>query len=226
MLKKITLSLTLLCLPACAQETTPAMPDGFAHATDYVPGLVQEIRYFGDNNFVGRPIDGYEAPECILSIEAAEALASAQEALSEFGLGLKVFDCYRPQRAVTNFAEWARDPDDTSRMADYYPNVPKDELFERGYIAERSGHSRECAVDLTIIDLATSEEIDMGSGYDLFDPLSWPSDLRPTADQRANRMLLQRVMVDAGFNLLDEEWWHFWLTEEPYPDTYFDFLVE
>ncbi len=215
-----------LGLAACSSAQDVPRPDGFVSITDAVPGIATEIRYFTYENFVGRPINGYEAPLCILSVEAAEAVASVQETLSAFGLGLKVFDCYRPQRAVSDFAAWAADPEDVARQADYYPNVPKDELFERGYIAERSGHSRGSAIDLTLIDLATGEELDLGSGYDLFDTLSHPSDPRPSAEARANRMLLQRLMVEAGFNALDEEWWHFWLADEPYPDTYFDFVVE
>ena len=216
-----------LAISACAHsdKAEPAGPD-FVNAAAIVPELSVEMRYTGYENFVGRPIEGYEAEICMLTRPAAEALADVQAELKPFGLGVKVYDCYRPARAVAQFADWARDLDDTSRKADYYPDVPKSELFERGYIAEKSGHSRGSTVDLTLIDLASGAPLDMGSGYDLFDPLSWPSDPRPDAKARANRALLANVMTKAGFRPLETEWWHFTLDNEPYPDTYFDFVIE
>ncbi|OWV34586.1 peptidase M15 [Pacificimonas flava] len=189
------------------------------------PNIRVDMRYYGDENFTGRPVPGYEAPQCLLSLEAAHALGGAQAELAEYDLGLKVFDCYRPQRAVDAFAAWAKDPADTLRKADYYPDVPKSELFERGYIARRSGHSRASTVDLTLVDLESGKELDMGSGYDLFDTLSWPADPRPDAQQRANRLLLRQAMLGVGFRPLKQEWWHFTLADEPYPDSYFDVPV-
>ena len=183
------------------------------------------MRYFGDDNFLGRPVAGYDAPACWLTREAANALASVQRQLATAGLGVKIFDCYRPARAVADFVAWARDPADQKRKAINYPNVDKSRLFELGYIAERSGHSRGSTVDLTLIDLATKTELDMGGVYDLFDERSWPTDLRPTPQQRANRALLQSAMRAHGFRPLAEEWWHFTLNSEPHPDTYFDFPV-
>jgi len=183
------------------------------------------MRYAGADNFVGRPIAGYEAPLCLLTREAAEALAAVQAELEAAGRGLKVYDCYRPAQAVADFAAWARDPADERMKAEYYPNLDKSRLFELGYIAERSGHSRGSTLDVTIIDLATREELDMGSVWDLFDPVSWPTSDAVSAAARANRMELQRVMVAHGFRPLREEWWHFTLQNEPYPDTYFDFAV-
>jgi zinc D-Ala-D-Ala dipeptidase len=152
-------------------------------------------------------------------------VAKAQAALAAFGLGLQVFDCYRPMRAVADFAAWARDPADQARKRDYYPGLDKSQLFALGYIAEKSGHSRGSTLDLTIVDLATKAPLDMGSPYDLFDTRSWPSDTRFTPAQRANRMLLQTVMRESGFRPLKEEWWHFTLEREAFPDTYFDFPV-
>ena len=224
---------TLICLSllisACAHgDVVPdptERPEGFVNAQSYIHGLQADMRYHGDDNFIGRPITGYDEPICYLTIEAADALSKVQAELSSFGLGLKVFDCYRPARAVADFAEWARDLGDDKMKAKYYPDVEKSRLFELGYIAERSGHSRGSTMDLTIVDLKTGEELDMGSGYDLFDPLSWPSDPRPSAEARANRALIQRAMLSNGFRGIKEEWWHFTLNDEPYKDTYFDFPI-
>ena len=173
-------------------------PAGFVNVADHVPGMVADMRYYGSQNFVGQPVNGYEAPVWILTEQAAPALGRVQAQLAEFGLGIKLFDCYRPARSVAHFAEWARDLEDQSTKPVYYPNTEKSDLFRLGYIAERSGHSRGSTMDLTLIDLETSQEVDMGSPFDLFDPLSWPSDPRPTADQRASRMLLQSVSRPEG----------------------------
>ena len=216
-------ALALSAIASCASAPAPtARAAAFVDAASVVPGLVVELRYAGRENFVGRPIAGYEAPVCLLARPAAEALAEAQARLAGFGLGLKVFDCYRPVRAVAAFAAWARDPADQLRKRDYYPDIDKSQLFAQGYIAERSGHSRGGTLDLTLVDLLTHAQLDMGASYDLFDTRSWPSDMRPTPAQRANRMLLQAVMRESGFRPLKEEWWHFTLEREPYPDIYFD----
>jgi D-alanyl-D-alanine dipeptidase len=183
------------------------------------------MRYASSNNFVGRPINGYQAPVCLLTRQAATALAAAQADLARFGLGLKVFDCYRPTRAVADFAAWARDLNDQAHRAEFYPDVDKSQLFALGYIAERSGHSRGSTVDLTVVDRATSAELDMGSPFDLFSPRSWPSSNVVGPAQRANRLMLQSVMRAHGFNPLEQEWWHFTLDHEPYAHTYFDFPV-
>lgn len=213
-----------IALAACAHAPAER-PEGFVDATRVVPGLRVEIRYAGAHNFVGRRVDGYEAPVCILTREAAEALARVQAELAPRGLGLKVYDCYRPQRAVADFARWAADLSDQSTKAEFYPNVDKSQLFTLGYIAERSGHSRGSTTDLTIINLASGAEIDMGSPFDLFDTRSWPTDESVSAAARANRMLLQGVMREHGFRSLREEWWHFTLEREPHSETYFDFVV-
>lgn len=211
-------------LTACA-HAGPERPAGFVDVGSVVPGLRVEMRYTGANNFVGSPIDGYEAPVCILTREAATALAGAQAELAPRGLGLKVYDCYRPQRAVAHFARWAADLSDQSTKAEFYPNVDKSQLVELGYIAERSGHSRGSTLDLTIINLTTGVELDMGTPFDLFDTRSWPTDENVSAEARANRLMLQNLMRAHGFRALREEWWHFTLEGEPYPDTYFDFVV-
>lgn len=214
-----------LALAACTHAPDPQDATDFVDTRALIPDLVVEMRYAGHENFVGRPITGYDAPVCLLTQRAAAALANAQKVLGESGLGLKVFDCYRPTRAVADFAAWARDPQDQARKPDYYPNVDKSQLFALGYIAERSGHSRGSTLDITLIDLTTGAEVDMGSAYDLFDTRSWPTDQTVRPAQRANRLMLQSVMTANGFRPLAEEWWHFTLNDEPFPETYFDFPV-
>ena len=189
-------------------------------------GIAVEARYAGADNFVGKRIDGYLAPKAMLSSPALAALERAQQSLALLGLGLKVFDGYRPQRAVDHFVRWASDLADTQQKAIFYPNVDKANLFSDGYIAERSGHSRGSTVDLTVIDLATGEELDMGTPWDFFDLRSWPASDKPNAQQRANRALLRSTMLAQNFRPLETEWWHFTLNDEPFPDTYFDAPVE
>jgi D-alanyl-D-alanine dipeptidase len=236
------LVLLLLAPPLAAQ--VPLAP-GFVDAAAVVDGLVVDMRYFGTHNFVGEKIDGYQAPRCLLSQPAADALAAVQldlagrgqplpqlpfitPSLRELvgrGLGLKVFDCYRPQRAVAHFMRWAQNVDEVSRKAEFYPEVDKRDLFKEGYIAERSGHSRGSTVDLTLVRRADGSELDMGSPFDLFSPKSWPSDRSVSALAQSNRALLAEAMMRAGFRPYDKEWWHFTLVNEPFPDTYFDFPV-
>ena len=230
-MKRSPISLTIALLAAASApggyaQDRHALPEGFVYLDEAIPGIVIELKYTSDDNFVGQPIDGYEHGHAILSEPAAAALAEVQAALQPFGLGLKVFDAYRPQRAVDHFVRWAGDLDDQRTKPDFYPDVAKEDLFEEGYIAERSGHSRGSTVDLTIVyrdDAETTRELDMGSSYDFFGPISWPDSSAVTAQQRANRALLQNVMVTHGFNHYAQEWWHFTLEGEPYPDTYFDF---
>ena len=222
-LHSIYLGLWLLLsnFPAMAQ-----MPPGFVYLDEAIPSIQLELRYATEDNFVGRRIDGYVRPRAILSAEAAHALRNVQHELAGFGLGLKVFDGYRPQRAVDDFLRWAADAADTKKKAEYYPDVDKPELFKQGYLAERSGHSRGSTVDLTVIALDSKQELDMGGRYDYFGPASWPTSTLPTTAQRANRMLLQTLMLKHGFTPYPQEWWHFTLKDEPYPDRYFDFVVE
>lgn len=217
------------CSPQPLTEKAQAPPETAApdlvDVRSVAPDIAVEMRYAAANNFVGRPIAGYEAPVCLLTRDAATALAAVQASLEASSRGLKVYDCYRPTRAVADFAAWARDLDDQRMKTEYYPNVDKARLFELGYIAERSGHSRGSTVDVTIVDRATGREIDMGTPYDLFDPRSWPTDQSVSAEAQANRQALRLAMRSYGFTPLREEWWHFTLENEPHPDTYFDVPV-
>jgi zinc D-Ala-D-Ala dipeptidase len=205
------------------------LPDGFVYVETVIPDIKIELRYFTGDNFIGSPVDGYLKPSCILTKEAAAALKEAQEELNTFGLGLKIYDAYRPQQAVDHFVRWAKDLRDTKMKDYYYPNVEKGNLFHDGYIAQKSSHSRGSTVDLTIISFKESEantDIDMGTTFDFFDTRSWPNDLSISASQRAHRLLLQMIMKKHGFESYPKEWWHFTLKNEPYPDTYFDFPIE
>lgn len=219
------LVLSLALALAGTNPAAAARPADFVDAARVVPGLVVEMRYAGSHNFVGRPINGYQAPVCWLTRPAADALAGVQADLARFGLGLKVYDCYRPARAVADFEAWARDLSDQAHKSEFYPNVDKSRLFQLGYIADRSGHSRGSTVDLTVIDRASGAEIDMGSPFDLFDPRSWPESNQMAPAQRASRMMLQSVMRAHGFSPLQQEWWHFTLAHEPHPASYYDFVV-
>ncbi len=208
--------------PAPADD---AMPQGFVHVDEVIPDLRVNLRYRGSDNFMGRPVDGYEGERLILTRAAADALAEVQAQLRAHGLSLLVYDGYRPQRAVDHFVRWAKDLDDQVNKAAYYPDVSKSTLFEQGYIADRSGHTRGSTMDLTIVEAATGTPLDMGTPWDHFGPESWPSYTGLTAQQRANRLLLRSLMLENGFTPYEQEWWHFTLANEPYPDTYFDFPV-
>ena len=197
----------------------------FVLITDVVPDAILEIRYYSTYNFVGDRIDGYEEPLAFLTKEAAAALKDVSDELVSKGYRLKIFDAYRPQRAVTNFMNWALDAEDTRMKEYFYPELEKDVLFPQGYIAEHSGHSRGSTVDLTLFDMTTEKEVDMGGTFDYFGELSHPDYTDITEEQYANRMLLREVMLRHGFKPLEEEWWHFTLENEPYPDTYFTFSV-
>ncbi len=197
----------------------------FVLLTDAVPDAILEIRYYSTYNFVGDRIDGYEEPLAFLTKEAAAALKEVSDEVMEKGYRLKIYDAYRPQEAVTNFMNWALDAEDV-RMKDYfYPELDKEVLFPQGYIAEHSGHSRGSTVDLTLFDMALEKEVDMGGSFDYFGELSHPDYTDITEEQYQNRMILREAMMNHGFRPLDEEWWHFTLDNEPYPDTYFTFPV-
>ena len=210
-------------------EGQSTLPPEFVYLRDLAPGIIVDLRYFGTNNFVGERIDGYEADKCILTKEAAAALVKVQSDLRRFGFGLKIFDAYRPQRAVDHFLRWSKDPSDNAKKSAFYPDVEKKDLIPKGYIAAKSGHSRGSAVDVTIVELAKkgslSRELDMGSPFDLFGPVSHSENPHLKPQQRLNRLLLRTVMEKHGFQHLPEEWWHFWLRNEPFPKTYFNFPV-
>ena len=208
------------------RSQNPAMdPSGFVVLSDMVPGILQEIRYYSTYNFIGDRIDGYEEPCALLTIEAARALKSVSNEMLVQGYRLKVFDAYRPARAVKHFVLWGIEDQDVRMKPYFYPDLEKQALFAEGYIAKLSSHSRGSTVDLTLLDMKTGKEVDMGSPFDLFSPVSHPDYRGVTEEQYANRMNLQRVMVRNGFKPIDCEWWHFTLEKEPYPDTYFEFPV-
>ena len=200
-------------------------PSGFVLLADYVPQIVQEIRYYSTYNFIGDRIDGYEEPCALLTKEAARALKAAAGELLVQGYRLKVFDAYRPACAVKHFVLWGIEDQDIRMKPYFYPTLEKQELFSRGYIAKQSSHSRGSAVDLTLLDMQTGKELDMGSPFDLFSEISHPDYRGISEEQYENRMILRRVMLRCGFRPIDCEWWHFSLRDEPYPDTYFSFPV-
>lgn len=198
---------------------------GFVLLSDYVPGIIQEIRYFSTYNFIGDRIDGYEEPIALMTKEAARALQQVAGEMAAWGMRLKVFDAYRPATAVKHFVLWGIDDLDLRMKPFFYPDLDKEDLFAKGYIASQSTHSRGSTIDLTLLDMTTGKEVDMGSPFDLFSEASHPDYRGITDEQYANRMILQDAMVRNGFKPIDCEWWHFTLEDEPYPDTYFDFPV-
>lgn len=219
--------------------------DKFVSVTDLASGIALDMAYYGDDNFVGAKIDGYERPVCLLTIPAAEALRNVQMELETFGLSLKVFDCYRPQRAVDHFVRWGSDVGDQVKKKQYYPDVDKTKVFDLGYVATRSGHSRGSTVDLTLIsrgvadpeeipdrvddcrlgDKSDPRELDMGTAYDCFDPLSHTENTNLSYEARHNRLLLRAVMEKHGFDNYTKEWWHFTYRNEPHRKEYFNFPV-
>ena len=207
------------------------MPDitmdssGFVLLSDYVPGIIQEIRYFSTYNFVGERVDGYEEPIALLTKEAARALKDVANIANVQGYRLKIFDAYRPAKAVKHFVLWEIEDLDQKMKTFFYPDIDKHDLFKLGYIASKSTHSRGSTVDLTLVDMDTGKELDMGSPFDFFDEISHPDYKDITKEQYENRMILQKLMVDGGFEPIDTEWWHFTLKNEPYPETYFEFPV-
>jgi D-alanyl-D-alanine dipeptidase len=221
---------TLLCFLLAVSGSNAAdrgLPAGFVYVDAVIPDIVLEIRYHSEDNFTGRHIKGYEQPAGILTEQAASALQLVAAELERFGLGLKIYDAYRPQRAVDDFVQWAKGPGGQRMKSRYYPHVDKTRLIEEGYIAERSGHSRGSTVDLTLVSLGPEgpQELDMGTGWDYFGPESWPDSMTVMPVQRANRMLLRLLMEKHGFEPLQQEWWHFTLRDEPFPHKYFDFPV-
>ncbi|MCT4697965.1 M15 family metallopeptidase [Tenacibaculum haliotis] len=202
------------------------LPNGFSYLQEVIPTVKKELRYCSDNNFIGTSINGYEKNVLIITTQAAKALKKVQAELLKKELSLKVFDAYRPQRAVNHFVKWARVINDTLMKHQYYPSVNKRHLFKKGYISSRSGHSRGSTVDLTIINLKTKKELDMGSPYDFFGISSHIAYPKLTKNQKKNRQLLQTIMRKNNFRPYTNEWWHFTLRHEPFPKTYFDFPIK
>lgn len=197
----------------------------FVMLADFVPGIIQEIRYFSTYNFIGDRIDGYEMPVAIITKDAARAVKEVANKANLLGYRLKVFDAYRPATAVKHFVMWGLEDLDQRMKPFFYPDLEKTELFRRGYIAGKSSHSRGSTIDLTLFDMNTGREVDMGSPFDFFGEKSHPDFKGITEDQYDNRMLLRKLMTEGGFLPIDCEWWHFTLEKEPYPDTYFGFPI-
>ena len=210
----------------CYEGRGQKLPNGFTYLLEIDPTIKKELRYYTSKNFVGTPIDGYMKNKIIISIPAAKALKKIQTKLLESGLSLKIFDAYRPQQAVDHFVRWAKIMNDTLKKQLYYPDIKKSELFKLGFIALKSGHTRGSTVDLSIVDIKTNKELDMGSSYDFFGEKSHPFYKKITKTQMKNRMLLRTIMIKNGFIPYDNEWWHFTLKDEPYPTTYFNFTIE
>lgn len=248
--------LTVVTLPSGAEAGAARRPPspreapaGFVALRAVDPTILQEMRYYMPHNFMGVPVDGYRRPTCLLTREAARALHRAQRSFLRRGFSLKVYDCYRPQRAVDHFVRWAKDLGDQGMKGEFYPREDKAKLFDDGYIAAKSGHSRGSTVDLTLVRLPAvptrpyvpgepltscygpkderfpDNSLDMGTGFDCFDTLAHTLDPRIHGRQLRNRLLLKSGLERAGFVNLPEEWWHFTFQPEPFPDTYFDFPV-
>ena len=234
---------------ASAKDSKPTVisndSSDFVVLTDVVPDVILEIRYYSTYNFVGARIDGYEAPLALMTRQAADSLKAVSDEVKAMGYRLKIYDTYRPQRGVDHFVRWAKDIPDTLMRKNFYPELTKDVLFPQGYIAAHSGHSRGSTVDLTLFDMKTEKEVDMGGTFDWFggeshpdfcgnpdtgeytgDNSKSPVGRKITAEQFANRMILRRVMMRHGFLPIDTEWWHFILKNEPYPTTFFNFPVK
>ena len=229
MKKEFLVVITALLLFSCQKQQSPAPEydnSDFVRVTDVIPDAILEIRYYSTYNFVGERIDGYEQPIALMTREAADSLKAVNDELKANGYRIKIWDTYRPQRAVNHFIRWAENISDTAMKAVFYPMVEKSVMFERGYIYARSSHSRGSTVDLTLLDAATGKELDMGSPFDRFGEESHPDYPCPVYRQSENRKILHNAMVRHGFEGLDSEWWHFTLRNEPYPDTYFDFPVQ
>ena len=241
--------LALLCMGlfACKKQDVAPEADssGFVTLSDAVPDAILEVRYFSTYNFVGERIDGYEEPTALLTKKAAEALRAVSDDVVAQGYRLKIYDAYRPQKGVDHFVRWAADLQDVRMKPYFYPDLDKSVLFEQEYIMAKSGHTRGSTVDLTLFDMRTEKEVDMGGTFDWFGPESHPdfcgnpetgeytgdNSKSPagrsiTERQFANRMILRRAMLAHGFKPLDTEWWHFTLRDEPYPDVYFTFPVK
>ena len=197
----------------------------FVVIPEAVPDVLFDIRYYSTYNFIGSRIDGYEEPMALLTREATAALKKASDEAVSKGFRLKIFDAYRPQQAVDHFVRWAADIDDTKMKEFFYPDLNKDQLFPLGFIAEHSGHSRGSTVDLTLFDISRGMELDMGGPFDFFGDISHSDYTDLTPEQLSNRALLRSVMTGSGFLPLKEEWWHYTLENEPFPDTYFNFPV-
>ena len=211
--------------PDAMPELREALPEGLCYLDEALPGILWNARYAGNDNFVGAPVDGYEAGRIAMSTAMVAPIARAQALAQEAGYALLIWDAARPQRAVDHFARWASEPEDGLTKQTNYPNIKKADMFRLGYIAKRSGHSRGASVDLTLIDENTGVQLDMGTDFDFMDARAHHGAKGLSKDQRDNRALLARIMNSAGFSRYDNEWWHYTLKKEPFPNVYFDFAI-
>ena len=218
-----TILLSILLFSCSAQK---GIPSSFVNLKELIPNLEIDLRYLGNHNFLGRPVRGYDSEKVFITKEASSALVSVQKELNTQGLGIKVFDAYRPQKAVNDFKEWALKLEDTVARKKFYPEVDKRYLFKLGYIAEKSGHSRGSTIDLTLIYLSDKNELDMGTGFDYFGEPSHHDYANLTQEQKDNRTLLRKIMEKHGFKAIEEEWWHYTLKNEPFKDQYFNFNIK
>ena len=214
------------CASPADTQGTNTLPEGFVYVTDAVPDVILDIRYYSTYNFLGVRVDDYNAPVAIITEEAARALVQVNAEVRAQGYLLRVFDAYRPQGAVDHFVRWAEDPNDILTKEYFYPDIAKDRIIPDGYIMERSGHSRGSTIDLTLVDMLTGKELDMGTAFDFFGIESHHWTPLITQEQTDNRMILRNAMERAGFVAYEGEWWHYTLGNEPYPDTFFDFPVQ
>ncbi len=203
------------------------IPSFFISVTKLAPSIQLKMDYATTENFTGEIVRGYKAKKAYLALSAAKALKLAQDQALKQGLCLKIFDAYRPVKAVTFFQEWAKREENNLAVKErFYPTLTRHEIIQGGYIALRSSHSRGCAVDLTLVQLHDGSDLDMGSGFDFFDDLSHTESPKATTEQLRNRMKLKQIMEGAGFKNFYQEWWHYSFKPEPHPDEYFDFDVE
>ena len=228
MKKIIALFVIALLVQGCSKPSSDqdSGRQHFVYVNEIIPDVVLDVRYFSEDNFMGVKVDGYEKAVILVGKEASLALSEVQKTLNQQGLGLKIFDAYRPQKAVDHFVRWAEDPADVLTKQKYYPNVPKDRLFELGYIAKKSGHTRGSTLDLTVVDLESGAELDMGSPWDFFGDISHHDSSLVDEEATANRNLLRGLMIENGFRPAVTEWWHYTLEDEPFPERYFNFDVE
>jgi D-alanyl-D-alanine dipeptidase len=199
--------------------------NSFIDIKEYIPNIIIDLKYATDDNFTGRVVVGYESPKCLLTFEAARCLKTIQTTLNKSGYSLKIYDAYRPQRSVNHFINWSKNQSDTLKKSYFYPNLLKSNLFELGYIAAKSSHSRGSTVDITLVEISSGKEIDMGSPYDFFGLESSHDYENISNTQKNNRKLLLDVMTKNGFSSYSKEWWHYTFIDEPFPTTYFDFSI-
>ncbi|MCA5004605.1 M15 family metallopeptidase [Sphingobacterium bovistauri] len=224
-MKKLIFFLFLSISQITFAQQKSTLPKGLVYLTDYIPHIALDLKYFTNHNFVGKQIDGYKANKVILTQRATLAIQKIEKELNKEGLGLKVFDAYRPQTAVNHFKRWAKDVKDTLMRQEFYPQVDKRDLFKKGFIASKSGHSRGSTIDLTIIDLKTKKELDMGVAFDFFGEESGHGYQKLHTTQKQNRIKLKKIMEKYGFRAYSKEWWHYTLNNEPFKDKYFDFHI-